>query len=75
MKKNNEKGTESKIVEVNGFSQTMDEADYSLVEQYMLDQIEEEQMLEAQATEDGEDKSYTIAGTKHPLKDKISWTK
>lgn len=48
MKKNIENGTDSKIVEVNGFSQTMDEADYSLVEQYMLDQIEEEQMLEDQ---------------------------
>ena len=60
MKKNNENGTESKNVEVNGFSQTMDEADYSLVEQYMLDQIEEEQMLEAQATKAGEESSKSI---------------
>ena len=30
---------------------------------------------EEQLDDDGNDKSYTIAGTKHPEKEKISWTR
>lgn len=60
MTKINNKETMVKVTKVNGFSQTMDETDYSLVEQYMLDQIEEEQMLEAQATEAGEESNKSI---------------
>lgn len=60
MKQINNKETMVKLTKVNGFSQTMDEADYSLVEQHMLDQIEEEQMLEAQSTEAGEESTKSI---------------
>lgn len=56
----NNKETMVKVTRVNGFSQTMDETDYSLVEQYMLDQIEEDQMLEAEATEAGEESNKSI---------------
>ena len=56
----NNKETMVKVTRVNGVSQTMDETDYSLVEQYMLDQIEEDQMLEAEATEAGEESNKSI---------------
>ena len=53
-------------------TKTLEKYDEEIIECYDFEfLIKQEEELD----EEGNNKSYTIAGTKHPSKDKISWTR